>query len=149
MRTSGEPRAILYDDAEVRDMAEFHSWLEASFTIVDAIPWRMGLLAYKSFWCGELELPLGVTPHSVGRCRAATEGPAEAVRQRESGRLPRLRARRNFAKRKRISDRYPVTHGTASLQVLVLNAFPPDPSGAKMTAHFVGADACHRPARRM
>lgn len=26
---------ILYDDAEVRDMAEFHSWLEASFTIVD------------------------------------------------------------------------------------------------------------------
>ena len=30
-----EPRAILYDDAEVRDMAEFHSWLEASFTIVD------------------------------------------------------------------------------------------------------------------
>lgn len=30
-----EPRVILYDDAEVRDMAEFHSWLEASFTIVD------------------------------------------------------------------------------------------------------------------
>lgn len=32
---SKEPRVILYDDAEVRDMAEFHSWLEASFTIVD------------------------------------------------------------------------------------------------------------------
>ena len=30
-----KPRVILYDDAEVRDMAEFHSWLEASFTIVD------------------------------------------------------------------------------------------------------------------
>lgn len=30
-----EPRVILYDDAEVRNMAEFHSWLEASFTIVD------------------------------------------------------------------------------------------------------------------
>ena len=30
-----EPRVILYDDAEVRDMAEFHSWLEANFTIVD------------------------------------------------------------------------------------------------------------------
>ena len=30
-----EPRVILYDDAEVRDMAEFHSWLETSFTIVD------------------------------------------------------------------------------------------------------------------
>ena len=30
-----EPRVILYDDAEVRDMAKFHSWLEASFTIVD------------------------------------------------------------------------------------------------------------------
>ena len=30
-----EPRVILYDDAEVRDMAEFHSWLEASFTIVE------------------------------------------------------------------------------------------------------------------
>ena len=30
-----EPRVILYDDAEVLDMAEFHSWLEASFTIVD------------------------------------------------------------------------------------------------------------------
>ena len=30
-----EPRVILYDDAEVRDMAEFHSWLEASFMIVD------------------------------------------------------------------------------------------------------------------
>lgn len=30
-----EPRVILYDDAEVRDMAEFHSWLESSFTIVD------------------------------------------------------------------------------------------------------------------
>ena len=32
---SKEPRVILYDDAEVRDMAEFHSWLEANFTIVD------------------------------------------------------------------------------------------------------------------
>ena len=32
---SKKPRVILYDDAEVRDMAEFHSWLEASFTIVD------------------------------------------------------------------------------------------------------------------
>ena len=32
---SKEPRVILYDDAEVRNMAEFHSWLEASFTIVD------------------------------------------------------------------------------------------------------------------
>ena len=30
-----EPRVILYDDAEVRDMAEFHSWLEANFTIVE------------------------------------------------------------------------------------------------------------------
>ena len=30
-----KPRVILYDDAEVRNMAEFHSWLEASFTIVD------------------------------------------------------------------------------------------------------------------
>ena len=30
-----KPRVILYDDAEVRDMAEFHSWLETSFTIVD------------------------------------------------------------------------------------------------------------------
>lgn len=30
-----EPRVILYDDAEVRDMAEFHFWLEANFTIVD------------------------------------------------------------------------------------------------------------------
>ena len=25
----------LYDDAEVRDMAEFHSWLESNFTIVE------------------------------------------------------------------------------------------------------------------
>ena len=32
---SKEPRVILYDDAEVRDMAEFHSWLEANFTIVE------------------------------------------------------------------------------------------------------------------
>ena len=30
-----EPRVILYDDAEVRDMAEFLSWLEANFTIVE------------------------------------------------------------------------------------------------------------------
>ena len=29
------PRVILYDDAEVRDMAEFHSWIEADFNIVD------------------------------------------------------------------------------------------------------------------
>lgn len=29
------PRVILYDDAEVRDMAEFHSWIEANFNIVD------------------------------------------------------------------------------------------------------------------
>ena len=29
------PRVILYDDAEVRDMAEFHSWIEADFIIVD------------------------------------------------------------------------------------------------------------------
>ena len=29
------PRVILYDDAEVRDMAEFHSWLESNFTIVE------------------------------------------------------------------------------------------------------------------
>ena len=26
---------ILYDDAEVRDMAEFHAWIEADFNIVD------------------------------------------------------------------------------------------------------------------
>ena len=29
------PRVILYDDAEVRDMEEFHSWLESNFTIVE------------------------------------------------------------------------------------------------------------------
>ena len=29
------PRVILYDDAEVRDMAEFHAWIEADFNIVD------------------------------------------------------------------------------------------------------------------
>lgn len=29
------PRVILYDDAEVRDMAEFHAWIEANFNIVD------------------------------------------------------------------------------------------------------------------
>lgn len=29
------PRVILYDDAEVRDMAEFHSWLESNFVITD------------------------------------------------------------------------------------------------------------------
>ena len=29
------PRVILYDDAEVRDMAAFHTWLEQHFTITD------------------------------------------------------------------------------------------------------------------
>ena len=30
-----QPRVILYDDAEVRDMAAFHTWLEQHFTITD------------------------------------------------------------------------------------------------------------------
>ena len=30
-----QPRVILYDDAEVRDMAAFHIWLEQHFTITD------------------------------------------------------------------------------------------------------------------
>ena len=30
-----QPSVILYDDAEVRDMAEFHAWLEQHFTITD------------------------------------------------------------------------------------------------------------------
>ena len=30
-----QPDVILYDDAEVRDMAEFHAWIEQHFTITD------------------------------------------------------------------------------------------------------------------
>ena len=30
-----QPDVILYDDAEVRDMAEFHAWIEQHFTIAD------------------------------------------------------------------------------------------------------------------
>ena len=30
-----QPYVILYDDAEVRDMAEFHAWIEQHFTITD------------------------------------------------------------------------------------------------------------------
>ena len=32
------PAVILYDDAEVRDMDEFHTWIESHFTITDRYP---------------------------------------------------------------------------------------------------------------
>ena len=47
-----EPRVILYDDAEVRDMAEFHSWLEASFTIVDRYTVAHGSASLQVLWVG-------------------------------------------------------------------------------------------------
>lgn len=47
-----QPDVILYDDAEVRDMTEFHEWIEANFTITQRYAVQHGTASLQVLVCG-------------------------------------------------------------------------------------------------
>ena len=47
-----QPDVILYDDAEVRDMTEFHEWIEANFTITQRYTVQHGTASLQVLVCG-------------------------------------------------------------------------------------------------
>jgi hypothetical protein len=47
-----QPDVILYDDAEVRDMTEFHEWIETNFTITQRYTVQHGTASLQVLVCG-------------------------------------------------------------------------------------------------
>lgn len=47
-----QPDVILYDDAEVRDMTEFHEWIETNFTITQRYAVQHGTASLQVLVCG-------------------------------------------------------------------------------------------------
>ena len=47
-----QPDVILYDDAEVRDMTEFHEWIEVNFTITQRYTVQHGTASLQVLVCG-------------------------------------------------------------------------------------------------
>ena len=47
-----QPGVILYDDAEVRDMTEFHEWIETNFTITQRYTVQHGTASLQVLVCG-------------------------------------------------------------------------------------------------
>lgn len=47
-----QPNVILYDDAEVRDMTEFHEWIETNFTITQRYTVQHGTASLQVLVCG-------------------------------------------------------------------------------------------------
>ena len=48
-----QPAVILYDDAEVRDMADFHAWIEQHFTITDRYSVQYGTASLQVLVVGQ------------------------------------------------------------------------------------------------
>ena len=44
--------SFLYDDAEVRDMTEFHEWIETNFTITQRYAVQHGTASLQVLVCG-------------------------------------------------------------------------------------------------